>query len=39
MLLLFGLGLGLVHWTQSDNNTCPKVDIYHHLNGFNTIGY
>ena len=32
-----GLGLGPVHWTQSDDDTCLKIDTCHHLNGPNTV--
>ena len=27
-----------VHWTQSDGDTCPKMNTCHHLNGSNTTG-
>ena len=27
-------GLSLVYWIRSDGDTCLKVDICHHLNGF-----
>ena len=39
-IYILGLGLGLghpMHWTQSDGDTCPKVNICYHLNGSNTI--
>ena len=32
-----GLGLGPVHWTQSDDDTCLKIGTCHHLNGSNTV--
>lgn len=41
-LLYHGLGLGpwhLVHWTQLDGDTCPKVDTCHHFNRSITTGY
>ena len=37
-----GLGLSLVHlvhWIQSDGDTCPKVDTCHHFNESSTTGY
>ena len=34
-LFLLDFGLGLVHWTQLDGDTCPKLNIYRHINGSN----
>lgn len=37
-----GLGFGSmypVHMTRSDNNTCSKVDMCHHLNEYSAIGH
>ena len=32
-----GLSFGPMHWTQSDDDMCPKVDTCYHLNGSSTI--
>ena len=32
-------GLGPVHWTRSDDDTCSKINTCHHLNEFSSTKY
>ena len=41
-ILIKGSGLGPVlsmHWTRSDGDTCPFLDMCHHLNKSSAIGH